>query len=347
MAGDGTQGCISFHSLDAQDTIDTSRNTMNNSCFNFINGVGDNMVQGAFSSMDADGFTLAINVMGLEGSRYMNYIAIGGIDATVKQYPTPTVTGEFAYTGVAFQPDAGIFVSGWQVAWNTYLGGDFGGIGFCDTDLNQFGMSWYDADNVATTVSKSAATRTQAVLWASDAYGATGQVISWDADGFTLRWDTAYGTNVRGFLAILVAGGEWHVDTFTAPTTSSAIVRSGYGLTPDGLIVLGAGTNGALDSVVSDFHSSFGATDGVVDQGIGWAGDDAQGTSNCSRAFSTDEGLIYVASFDGASLDHVVTLGSLDVDGVTLNVVTVSSVVTEIGILAFGEPTTTTTTTTI
>jgi hypothetical protein len=188
-ADDATQGCFAFSAPSGANPTASSRCTYADRALIYLNNLDASInTSAAVSSMDADGFTLDVQVFNAASALYVNYIAIGGLtDVTVAQLATKTVSGNFAYTGIGFQPDAAIFLHGLPTTLPQGAANIFGGIGFCDTDLNQGGYALWDQDNVSSTVVYTDISATYPVLAVQTAVLVGATVVSFDVDGLTLR----------------------------------------------------------------------------------------------------------------------------------------------------------------
>lgn len=116
MAGDGTQGAVGWSGDDNVNPSNTARGMSSTRCLYIMDGNGTNNLVMAYVSMDADGFTVNVDSTAVANSILIEYIALGDLpNVTVKTNAVTTVaSGSQSFTNFGFQPDALIFLSGWN-----------------------------------------------------------------------------------------------------------------------------------------------------------------------------------------------------------------------------------------
>jgi hypothetical protein len=162
----------------------------------------------SFTSFDADGFTVNMDT-DPSASREVLWIAIEIDGAQIGLIPvdTPTVTGNQAYTGMGFRPDA---VMGWvttqeavnpasPISRSTTLAGGSGFFIFNSTV--EWAASWCHSDDGLTTGNSDL--KAAALRLGDGTEGGTGAVAaslnSMDADGFTLNYSVVLGAAKKGW----------------------------------------------------------------------------------------------------------------------------------------------------
>jgi hypothetical protein len=223
--------------LAASSTADTAGNggrRVTQKAFLLTDATGATVVsEASLASFDADGFTLTWSTNSATEAQLIHYIALGGTDvlAKVMHVVTPVATGNFATTGVGFQPNLLINI-GSLTSTATAL--DTGAT-LCQLRVGAaVGASSRWCASMATTQLVSGQGwrfhRNDRIMDQTTTAGGgpnTLDVVSFDADGFTLTQASAAATR-QGFLCLSVPAAA--VGTFTKPTGGGPAVGTVTGL---------------------------------------------------------------------------------------------------------------------
>lgn len=283
--------------------------------------------EATLTSLDADGFSL--NWSNIDRAAIINYLALGGSDLTNAKVQSlggaPNVTGNVSYTGVGFQPDAVIFFCG-LIATH-----DRGGWGMavspteraCNSSQYNSGIMRYQRTD------KCVVAITTAVTHEAD-------LVSMDADGFTLNWTTAtnQGVNNPTTYALCLKGGQYHVGSLTEKTSNGSKSETGVGFQPTGLLFGSVGNVAQSTVNTSLIDWMIGAAAGPSARAVAELADNAEGCSRLDRTkvicHTSDSGSPTPASFGEADLT------SFDSDGFTLDWTSTDGTARETIFMAFG-----------
>ena len=305
-----------------------------------LNGDTAALREADFVSMDADGFT--INIGTTDGTQsIVNYCAYGGDDITnVKtgQFQQPGSTGNTAYTGIGFQPDCLIYFRGRstgtapsatgnsppRASWGFATSASARGV--LTTQLRATGSAF-----TAKTYQRT--TKVVAGMGNSDTVQEEADLVSFDADGFTLNWSTT-SVNVYVFYAVM-KGGQYKVGSFNQATGTGNQATTGVGFQPASIFLVSS--NKATDSAVNaDCRITIGAASSTSQRATSWHGQD-DGTTNSDNAHALDrDETIQMYTEPTPTLNAEGDLVSLDSDGFTLNWSTADATAREILYLAIG-----------
>lgn len=282
-----------------------------------------------FVSFDADGFTVNFTT-GFATADVVNYLALGGADLTnvfIKSFTAKTSTGNQAYTGVGFKPDALLIL-----CQSTPTAGDGAiGIGFgvsatkrgANCYLAQasspFGETTYQRTTKVTT-----AITNSAVLREAD-------VVTLDADGFTLNWTTASAA-APNLYALCLKGGQYNAGSFLQKTSTGSQATTGIGFQPTGLLASHVGAAAATTVSTIGVFKGLGAASGSANRAATWYGNFNDGVAELNRA------VVYTSRADDGTptLQGKADLTSFDADGWTLNYGTADATAREILYFALG-----------
>jgi hypothetical protein len=151
-----------------------------------------------FTSFDADGFTL--NYTAAAGSAdSIYYLALRGPSVKVGAFNQATSTGNQATTGVGFQPKALILFSANDTGANndTTVADGTLSMGAATSSTARFAIWAGDLNNVSPTQSDKNLDRTKIIKLftpGTPTLNAAADLVSLDADGWTLNWTTADAT---------------------------------------------------------------------------------------------------------------------------------------------------------
>jgi len=240
-----------------------------------------------------------------------------------------TSTGTQSITGVGFQPKAVIFFWTKNTTNGTSSANGVMGIGFAGgSPIANSGVVTSAQDNVGTTNTgwRESATYSIITLNATTnppTLAAQASVTSFDADGFTLNWQTADASaDIIHFIAL---GGtditNVKVGQFTGPVATGNFSYTGVGFQPD-LVMLAFPDRTAttLDAVQAAGALNIGMFTSTSQGAIGWGSRAGQTTITHAHTLS-DAHSIYGIRRNAA--DQIATFTSMDASGFTLNYSTV------------------------
>lgn len=194
MCADGSQWADTVYSLNTS-TTDTQRIQQTDACYVSISSTPAVDTEGAFASMDADGFTVDFSTVA-SGGRLVASLCLKGLDAHAGAFDKTTAAAPTsqAVTGVGFRPSAVILASHGTTAGGATSHAAFA-LGFSDGDdslagalIDRNAVNPSQADAIYRDDSAALVVDTGPLLEAAAA------VASLDADGFTLDWTTNSGT---------------------------------------------------------------------------------------------------------------------------------------------------------
>ena len=304
-----------------------------------IVGTGTETFALDFVSHDSDGF--AVNVTTAPGSgRIVCFMAIGGTDLTnsaVRSITSPTATGNQAYTGVGFTPDCVVLFGVRTTAETIFTTSSIRyGIGWA-TSSTARGYSGSGDERSAGTSNTARKQRTDKCFALVNETGGVRiecDLVSMDADGFTLNWSTVEASALYLY-CLAIKGGQIKVGSFSMGTATGNEAVTGVGFQPVALMFLSA------DKVAG----SVGAVD--ARQGIGFA---VSSTSRAAAAYGSTDGQDFTIADTRLDRTRCLTLiqegtptvtdehdfVSMDSDGFTLNHLTASGTAKEVLYLALG-----------
>ena len=247
----------------------------------------------------------------------VSYIIIGGTDVTnviVGTHTLDTATGSDSVTGLAFQPDFGVFINAQATAAGTAVRA-LGSIGFAASSSKEFTMAWGIDDGATMTATIDAVSYTnQAACMSGITAGAEtvdflADFTSFNSDGYTINISNAPPAAwLVGYL--LIKGGQWDVGT---TTHASARTLSGMAFQPKG-IAFSFGRTTTDATVTVDQQVGFGAAASTTTEVVGMAGQ-LDATLNTDVERYTNTGNLYWRL--GSSNTWV--LDSFNSDGATLS----------------------------
>lgn len=288
------------------------------------------------TSMDPDGFTVALTVPGTSAAVVVHYLALGGSDisnAFVGGSQPSAGSGSKAITGVGFIPDFVLMLTANNTA-----------IDSANTAAN-ISISAFTASKSATTALRDqnvinsntgnyqAASVTSASITSSaDTLDNQSTFTSMDADGFTLNFSAR--TTQSQFLYLCLKGGQYSVDVETQKTSAGTKSKTGVGFSPVGLFLFGA--NGATNAslVATQAKITVGGTDGTSVGSTSMVATDNLATTDANSWLSTTRVFQHVTN--PATTDAEASLTSLDADGYTLDWTAADATAREFIGIAFG-----------
>jgi hypothetical protein len=278
-------------------------------------------------SLDSDGFTVNFSAV-LGNGTYVGYLCLGGADLTnvnIVSFTTPTSTGNSAFTGMGFKPDALILLG-----VDTYSHGHVSH-GFAVSSTQRGAISnAYDGSTEGTYTrndkcfvlnADTSVVRRQADL------------VTLDSDGATLNWDTVNAATQTVY-AIGLKGPSFAAGTVTQRTTTGSQSTSGLSFAPKGLLLLHNGQPHSTSVAAGGGNCcvvGVGIADSALHRFSMFAGDRA------NQRMDVDTARVFLQVDDTTvTLDAAADLTSLDTTGFTLNYDTADATAREIHYLAFG-----------
>lgn len=228
-------------------------------------------------------------------------------------------------TGVGFQPKAVIFFWTQQTAtgFTNYVNA---GVGFATGAVNERAVSITARDNQNRSDNGRRRSESNTIIFLSGGGPPTllaqAQLISLDADGFTIRWTT---NNASPYLIHYIAlGGDITnalASTFNLTTPGGNQAVTGVGFQPDFVLFLwshteGVDTNTANSEIGLGFARSAAARGAIV-----YSGRDNNG-SNANKRWQqrTDSAILLLTpTSNPPAQDAIVDFVSMDGDGFTIN----------------------------
>jgi len=238
VAGASSRFFVAAYSEDAAARTNTAHGASTTACIGvYADGTPTADGLADWGSFDADGFTLTIDDQFTIAAR-ISYLALGGTDLSnvfIGNKAYPTSAGNYATTGVGFQPDAMIFVptnlgSAATSAVSLHFGIGIAAGGAQGATYNN------DGDDGAT--SNTTAYGYNGEVIATRIMGIRESWVSFDADGFTLNHLEGATANYYHYVAL--KGGQYKVGELTTRTDGNDIVETEPNFTPVGLLFLSA-----------------------------------------------------------------------------------------------------------
>ncbi|HWO56524.1 MAG TPA: hypothetical protein VNN55_03045 [bacterium] len=184
----------------------TNRYQRTNSIYSRINDAADSVAKEAsLVSLDSDGFTLNYSVADT-AAYYIFYVALKGASVGVTSFNQPTATGNQSISGFGFTPKAVLLASFNAAAATTVQVHNRYSLGI-GTSSSARGAIWSgDTDAADPMICDSFLDRTKIIKLATEGtptVDAEADLVSLDADGFTLNWTTVDAT-ARQILAFAI-----------------------------------------------------------------------------------------------------------------------------------------------
>lgn len=219
------QWCMSSYSFGGQNPTDEQGVARTDAALVRISGALATSMLAAYSSMDADGFTVNKSI-GPGVNVRCGYVALGGAaQYAIGAFNQPTSTGNQAITGTGFAPLGEIFVSAGRAASTTPTGASRTMIGAAVSASDRRSYAATAQDAVATSNSARDMDEAAALIATSDGGTptrlATADFVSQDADGFTVNWSAADAVARQNFYLAVSAAPATVPDAPTIGTTSA------------------------------------------------------------------------------------------------------------------------------
>lgn len=339
------RGCMSALSEDTPTIMDTFRGISNTKLLRgFADATGPTMdYEVDFVSWDSDGFT--INVTDAPASAYIVLCLLFGGDgleaAEIDSFNvTPSVATQNV-TNFADEYDVMFFLQ------DRHTSASFGddthnipGIGVAVNGSGQGSLTMVDTDAAGTSQVKAWQRADECIIGAFTGTSVTenmrGRVTTFNADGFSLAWDTQT-TDTPGSLVLCLGlkGGLWWCGSDLQRTSAGTQAKTAVGFRPNGLLMFSTGVAAGTGITRRTGVVEVGAADAAAGRGCASAATaDAAGTAN------TDQRLIRTKVIQHITTNAVVSaeadLASFDEDGYTLNWTTADGTARESVVVAVG-----------
>ena len=267
MSDGTTNGAIGSAVLDGTSTTNGCIRR-NDACICILDpaNVTTELVRGVVKTLDTDGFTITWNVKNT--TQYiLHYIAIGGTDITnvkVKHETAGTTsTGNKAYTGTGFKPDAMITASTLAtVAINTASSNP--------AQLTIGACAYGDPTTSWTQLFQQGAAGTTCSLFSPGLLETKdnnftlqlqARPVTFDVDGYTLNHTTAPSASTNAWFYLAIKGGYWKSGVITQKTSAGTQIVSWTTQADPEMLFLASVTTANANNEQSCTSNSIGACD--------------------------------------------------------------------------------------
>jgi len=227
------------------------------------------LLNATMTSLNADGFTL--NWVTVQATaRNVHYLALGGTDLTdafLGRFTNATATGNQAYTGTGFQPDAIIFFHAFGAAGASHSASasQWGiGVAVSSTQRWAFGSNARNAQTMTGNQDAMHLQRADSCIVRLDTLSALfyrADFVSMDANGFTLNWLNTNTGGTETFYYLALKGGQYAAGANNKPTGAATANQDvSLPFVPTGLF-LGSSGLATSTSIIADQEYSLGASD--------------------------------------------------------------------------------------
>jgi hypothetical protein len=236
---------------------------------------------------------------------------------------SPTSTGNQAITGVGFQPKAIIF---WGF-YNPTADGSIANVtpfyGIVSDTTHRGAVNFASTDNVSPLSQTVRGHANDKVIYATGTAATirlAADLVSFDADGFTINWSTVQAT---GYIVnYMCLGGADLTNAIvlqnTTKTTTGSQGYTGAGFKPDALITISAGHGTAPDNTQQNIpHPFMSFATATAQKALSLSYEDDGASHALPQTQQKTDVLSLINGVGTQTLDA--TLTSLDTDGFTLN----------------------------
>ena len=241
------------------------------------------------------------------------------LSAKVLTIDCPASTGNQAYTGVGFQPQALFFWYTTRTSNGNSPNAQIG-VGVATSSSERFAWGTDADDNVGTTVVQRASSNAKCISLVTNDAGTTGlaaDLVSMDADGFTLNWSiVTSGADIH----VLALAGLSNAKAFAFSPTSGATGSqsfTGVGFQPQLILAMTAETT-AVTADGGTASGSLSAHDGSNSGAIAFNNRDFQGSADGFVGFASNT-FMPTVSATTSGYSGQATLTSFGADGFTIN----------------------------
>lgn len=239
-------------------------------------------------------------------------------------FQTGTAAGNVAVTGVGFTPKAVIFYYTWQNALDTNTALMSVGYGFAaGSPIVNRGTAAAGTDNQTTSITGYRRSETYSLVMLSNGtptLSGQGSVTAFNADGFTVNWNTAPGTSA--YVHYVALGGtdlNAAAGTLALSNVTGNQSVTGLSFQPNFVNFVSSWT-GAVDANNAHGLLNIGFSDGTSQGTTSISFRDADtATTNPVSYQITTAALAGLNTADPPVVDFVATLASMNADGFTVN----------------------------
>lgn len=244
------------------------------------------------------------------------------LQSKVGSLTSPTATGNQSYTGVGFKPKAIVFWGFYNPTADGTLALITPFMGIVSDTTHRGAVNWAVNDGVGPVTNYIRGHANDAPIYATGTSGVIrlqSDLVSLDADGFTLSWTTVQAT---GYIVnYFCLGGTDLTNTIvlqnTTKTSTGSQAYTGAGFKPDALITICAGHNTIPDSTVqNNAHPFLSFSTATGQKAIAFSTED-NGVNFLPQTLQKTDVLAMINGSGTQTIDA--TLTSLDTDGFTLN----------------------------
>lgn len=330
--GSTSRACCLAHSALGENPSNTARRHTNAAVFTKLSVAGAVDNEADLDSLDSTNFTLDWVINSGDGDR-LSYLVLAGLeDASIVEFQRATALGNQAITGAGFAPDAVIVVTAHMLTPPSTTSTAMFSLGFGGGPTERGCVGFASADNVSPT-NVACALRSDlivAVPASSAAYLTEADLVSLDADGCTLDWDTILAGGQVSCWALFLKGVRAKVGVETQKTSTGTKATTGVGSKPHALMLLGAMKTAALND---DQAFTLGAASGADAQTVQAVFElDNQAAASLSAQLSDGNIITHLNATETILAEAA--LQSLDADGYTLNWTTADATAREFLFLA-------------
>ena len=255
-------------------------------------------------------------------------ILFGGSDitnATVVEYDLGSGTGTIDITSVGFQGDM-LFVAGTNELGPSPVVDAAGGqmfFGACTGTGDEH--VWWGGMDQGSATADTAAYSLAGDLHADCNGGITAggsmqnrvEFSAWLSNGWRFN-KLLMGRNGINGIALVIQGGNWTVGDFTTLATTGPITESGFGYTPNGVLVVSAlRAVSTAPNQTADDQLSIGAADASTQHAQAMVDDN--GVADMEVATAVDFDKVYVNLDVADTVVGLISVTSFDTDGITFN----------------------------
>jgi len=295
-------------------------------CICTVNNAGAVSGLMALQSFDAGGFTLVVNDVMPADFRVM-YWAFGGSDITNVASGTHLLasgtTGNVSVTGLAFQPEFGIFIAG------NLTGAPPSGlatrstimIGAAKSDTKQFVLAG-GADDASATMDTGAYLYDDECYAMQDANTLTSAVdratfVSWNSDGYTVNV-LEKAAEQRRIFYLVFKGGSWDISGIQTQTdTTTAITISGLSFAPKAGGVFSASRAVSTQDTPTTHHQGSVGFFTSASNRVAQIVLDEHGTANAEVTTAIEFDAVYGNISTASAIQGLMDVQSMDSGGVT------------------------------
>jgi hypothetical protein len=318
---DGTnERCVAVQSEEAVGTTNCSRICSDTKLLEIYDDAGSLLAECDFKSFDSKGFTITWTTNNAVALK-IHYWAVGGSDITdvaVTDFTLNTGTGSQAVSSLSFQPDALMFLSTSQTAFNSLGDNSILTSGMAVSSTEECVSSLISVHNLAT----SDTGRSQRIDACLDGMsdGTTREYLcdftSMDANGFTINISDAPAAAYK-VIVVAIKGGSWFIGSDTVPVTDTTKAFTGVGFQPN-TALFQSFQNSVDTGVNNNGRISLGAADNEINEAcVSITDRDNRVTSETYATNSVTRLQHYIAA--NGTANGEANMSAWDADGFTLN----------------------------